>query len=748
MNILIVDDEPQNLTLFEAILKLDDYGVTSAQNGVEALALLRENPIDLIISDILMPEMDGFQLLRECKKDPALKEIPFAFCTATYTEPKDREFAMSLGVDRFLMKPLEPKLLLLVVREMLSEIPRTAAAKPEISPEDETTYLVEHRNRLIKQLEKEMTNLESTNRELKESERRYRSIFENAKEGIFQATPDGRYRSVNPSFARMFGFDSPQEMVRSITDTGGQLYVNRGDREELKRLLDEQGSVAGFEVQVYRKDRSIFWVSINAHAVRGPDGTPLYWEGTNEDITARKETELALQKSEEKYRSIFENAVEGMFETLPEGRFISVNPAMAHMHGFGSPEEMMTAITDIGRQLFVNPEDRRRYRKILEEDGVVSDFEAKVCRKDGGVIWASTSARALVDDAGKIVRFAGTTEDITARKVAEEQLKLERQKFSILSENVPFGMVMIDREGNFIYTNPKFREIFSYDLSDIPDGRTWFRKVYPDAEKRRAVIARWLSDLEGAVTGLQRSAVFAVTCGDGTEKIINFITVQLEAGIQLTSCEDITARVLAEKSLQQTMEKLRRSLVGTIQAISLIVETRDPYTAGHQKRVSSLARTIAQEMGLPRDAVDNIRMAGAIHDIGKLSVPAEILSKPTRLNEIEMSLIKVHPQTGYDILKDAELPSPVAEIVLQHHESLDGSGYPQGLKDGEILLEARIVSVADVVEAIASHRPYRPALGIEMALEEIEKNKGRLYDAEVVGVCLKLFREKGFSFGR
>ena len=178
----------------------------------------------------------------------------------------------------------------------------------------------------------------------------------------------------------------------------------------------------------------------------------------------------------------------------------------------------------------------------------------------------------------------------------------------------------------------------------------------------------------------------------------------------------------------------------------MTVEARDPYTSGHQMKVSRLARAIAQDMALPNDTIDNIRMAGIIHDIGKISVPAEILSKPGKLTDIEFGLIKVHPQSGYDILKDAELPHPIAEIVLQHHERLDGSGYSHGLKDGQIILEARIVAVADVVEAMSSHRPYRPALGIEAALEEIEKHKGILYDKKVVEICSQLFKEKEFRF--
>ena len=177
------------------------------------------------------------------------------------------------------------------------------------------------------------------------------------------------------------------------------------------------------------------------------------------------------------------------------------------------------------------------------------------------------------------------------------------------------------------------------------------------------------------------------------------------------------------------------------------VEARDPYTAGHQLRSADLARAIATEMGLPPKKIEGIRMAGSIHDIGKLSIPAEILSKPTKLSEIEFSLIKEHVRRGFEMLKDVESPWPMAEIVYQHHERMDGSGYPRNLKGEEILVEARILAVADVVEAMASHRPYRPGLGIDVTLNEIEKNRGTLYDADAVDACLRLFREKGFKLG-
>ncbi|MCX5814304.1 MAG: PAS domain S-box protein, partial [Proteobacteria bacterium] len=343
------------------------------------------------------------------------------------------------------------------------------------------------------------------------------------------------------------------------------------------------------------------------------------FQGTIRDITERKRAEEAMMVSEQRYRSIFENSVEGIFQTRPDGKLITVNPAMVIMFGFASPEEMISGIDDVGKRLYVNPEDRLRYKKALEEQGIIQGFERQHYHKDGSKFWVSVNARAVRDSTGKVLLYEGTVEDITSRKTADEVLK-------------------------------------------------------------------------------------------------------------------------------ENTEKLRKSLLGTIRAISMIVETRDPYTAGHQRKVSNLATVVAQDMGLPKDTVDNIRMAGIIHDIGKISVPAEILSKPGILTHLEMDLIKIHSQSGYDILKDVELPYPIAEIVLQHHERMDGSGYPQGLKGDQILLEAKIISVADVVEAIASHRPYRPAKGIDAALEEIEKNKGILYDSKIVEACLKLFREKGFTF--
>ncbi|MBF0518340.1 MAG: response regulator [Nitrospirae bacterium] len=207
----------------------------------------------------------------------------------------------------------------------------------------------------------------------------------------------------------------------------------------------------------------------------------------------------------------------------------------------------------------------------------------------------------------------------------------------------------------------------------------------------------------------------------------------------------VIVRKRAEEQQQQSIERLNRNIKDVVEAMSHAVEAKDPYTAGHQRRVSLLAVRIAQKMELSDDVTDCIELAGIIHDLGKIAIPSEILSKPGQLNKIEFALIKTHSKVGYDILKDIEFPGPVAEIVLQHHERLNGTGYPAGLKADEILIEARIMCVADVVEAMAFHRPYRAALGVERAVEEITKNNGILYDPVVVAACIDVIKT-GFKF--
>jgi len=209
---------------------------------------------------------------------------------------------------------------------------------------------------------------------------------------------------------------------------------------------------------------------------------------------------------------------------------------------------------------------------------------------------------------------------------------------------------------------------------------------------------------------------------------------------------DMTEMKLADDQIQQSFMKLQNAMEKTIDSLASTIGMRDPYTANHQRRVTKLACALAREMNLSDDTIDGVRLASLVHDIGKMHVPAEILSKPGKISDVEFDMIETHCRAGYEILKEVDFPWPIAEIVLQHHERLDGSGYPLGLEGDSILRESKIIAVADVVEAMSSHRPYRPALGVDVALGEIEKERGILYDAEVVDACVSLIREKGFTF--
>jgi HD-GYP domain-containing protein (c-di-GMP phosphodiesterase class II) len=240
------------------------------------------------------------------------------------------------------------------------------------------------------------------------------------------------------------------------------------------------------------------------------------------------------------------------------------------------------------------------------------------------------------------------------------------------------------------------------------------------------------------------------------EKQVRAMNVNLESLVQQRTAElqrkneelrsEVEHRRSVQNALQESLGYLKKVIGGTVMAIATTVEKRDPYTSGHQQRVAQLARAIGCEMGLSADRIEGLTIASAIHDIGKISLPAEILSKPSQLNSLEMGLIQAHAQAGFDILKSVEFPWPIAQIVLQHHERLNGSGYPQGLSGEEILKEARIVGVADVLETMSSHRPYRPSIGLEKALEEISSKKGILYDPDAVDACLNLIGEKHFEF--
>jgi len=450
--------------------------------------------------------------------------------------------------------------------------------------------------------------MNSTGRHILQDEMRFdkqwfQALVEHSSDVVVFVNRGGIIDYINPAIKQVLGF-TPEERM-------GEKGFDNIHPDDIKFIMESFVTLIGDPqappiegvFRLRHKDGSWRFIEgVGSNLVRNNrvEGVILNYR----DVTERK-------KAEDKYRHIFENAQEGIYQSTPEGRFITVNNAMARILGYDSPEDLIACVTDIATQIYVNPDERVKILEMMHDRGSLKQQETQFRRKDGRMIWVSRTIHIVRDEEGKVLHYEGILEDITERK-----------------ENI---------------------------------------------------------------------------------------------------------------------ERLRKALDGTVKAIASIVETRDPYTAGHQRRVGYLARAIAESMGLPKEQIEGLRIAAIIHDIGKISVPSEILSKPSKLTAIEFDLIKIHSQAGYDILKDIEFPWPVANIVYEHHERMNGSGYPRNLKGNEILLEGRILAVADVVEAMASHRPYRASLGIEKALEEIEKNKGILYDIAVIDTCIRLFRQKGFQ---
>lgn len=323
-------------------------------------------------------------------------------------------------------------------------------------------------------------------------------------------------------------------------------------------------------------------------------------------------------------------------------------------------------------------------------------------------------------------------------------LKESEEKFRELVEDVGDVIVSMDAEGKLTYVSPAVEELTGHRPEELV-GQFFADFVHPEDRNRtvegfKRAFSEQPEPFEHRIITKDGKTVWVRSYGRP------FYEEGKPAGFRGV-VSDISGRKKVEEELRQSYARIERLFDEIVRVLSSAIELRDPYTAGHQRRVAELARAIAEEMGLSKDQVHGLWIAAILHDIGKaLAVPIEILSKPGKLTEQEMGLIRQHPRAGYEVLKDVEFPWPVAEIVYQHHERLDGSGYPRGLKGEEILLEARILAVADVVEAMSSHRPYRPALGIEAALSELEKGKGKLYDPAVVDACLTLFRKKGFDF--
>ena len=361
-----------------------------------------------------------------------------------------------------------------------------------------------------------------------------------------------------------------------------------------------------------------------------------------------------------------------------------------------------------------------------------------------GRVYGALSAAVMGDftaDEEELELLREVAGDIShALREMEVQKALDRSeaRFKELADALPETVCEMGEDGTLVYMNRQGLATLGYTHEDLEEGLNALQALVPeDTERAKKDFGRLLRGEEPGATE------YTALRKDGTTYPVLVYSSTLMRGERHQRIRSIIVDITKKKEEERT---LRNMLDGLTRAIGLTTKVRDPYTAGHQRRVTELADAIAREMVLTEEQIAGIRVAGLLHDIGKIATPAEILAKPHELTGAELELVKAHPRVAYDILVGIDFPWPIADIVLQHHERLDGSGYPDGLKGDDILLEARILAVADAVEAMASHRPYRPARGIDAALEEIKERRGLLYDPEVVDACLRLFREARFQF--
>ena len=449
-------------------------------------------------------------------------------------------------------------------------------------------------------------------------------------------------------------------------------------------------------------------------------------EALREEITVRKQAEETLRKSEELFKSYLENAPDGIYINDMEGNFLYGNRKCEEIIGYRRDELIGKNFLELN---LLPEKSMNKAAQLLQasiEGKSTGPDEIELISKGGSLIPVEINTNPAQGMGQRIV--LSFVRDITDRKQAEAELIKRNVFIETVLENAPIGFAVntID-DGQRVFLSRNFEKIYGVPPDSIHSVTDYFEKVYLDPVLREKIRERLIADMATGEAARMRWENIPITTQTGDHKVVTAINIPLfEQNLMISTVQDVTERKRAEEKLQDTLESLRKAVGTTIQVMISAIESRDPYTSGHQVRSADIARAIAAEMGLPQEKIDGIRMAGSIHDIGKLSIPAEILSKPTKLSDIEFRLIKEHSRRGYEILKDVESPWPLAEIVYQHHERMDGSGYPRNLKGGEILMEARILSVADVVEAMASHRPYRAGLGIDAALNEIEKNRGYL----------------------
>jgi PAS domain S-box-containing protein len=698
IRILYIEDDPGLARLVQKRLGKKGYTVDIASDGEEGLAKYQAGSYNLLFVDQSLPIHDGLEVIRILGSNGSLP--PTVMITGTGDERVAVE-AMKLGAGDYIVKDVEGgylELLPSVIEKMLQQ-------------------------------RRALEEKQRAGKELQESEQRYRTLVDNIDFGINLIDADHTIVMSNAPKDKHFS--------RSVDDVIGKKCFRVFEKRDtvcphcpgVQAMAT--GQSAEVEIEGIGDDGNPYYVRIQAFPFFEDDGSITGFIEIAENITERKQAEEALR--------IKDNAISSSITAIAIAEFggnvTYVNPEFLKMWGYEDEREVVgkLAVNFWHR----NKQAREIIKTMLKEQKVVGELVAK--RKDGSLFDIQVSASTVAGENDKPVWMMASCIDITERKRSEEALRESEERYRTLVENVDLGINLIDSNYTIMMANNSQSKKFKKSISELI-GEKCFREfakrdaVCPHCPGVQAMATGQPAEVEITPHDWNRSHVriqaFPVFGDDGTAT--GFIEV----------AEDITKRKAVEQALAEHKEALQNSFFGTTEALSKVIEDRDPYTSGHSVGVAGFAEAIARVMGFSEDQITGIYIAGVLHDIGKMAVPVEILVKPGRLTDMEMSLIQIHPAAGYEILKGIDFPWSVGQATLQHHERMDGSGYPQGLKGDTIILEARILAVADVVDAMTHHRPYRPAFSVQDAREEISKGRGRLYDPQVVDACLEVLEGK------
>ena len=824
--ILIAFEREAELSALDQLLSGRGHRVVRSGNGLAALDAARREPPHAIVSDIVLPRMDGFALCRKWKQDERLQSIPFLFYTRRHDDPKYERFALELGAERFLARSVQPESLIAALDELLANVPKNNAGTNTMPLQtlDETVIqrpvgldkaqraAEAEKVQRIAELEaaqrkqagaleaaqrKQAAELESVQRkqaeELESVQRKQSEAAERAEQAQARllaqieeleatnrrlAAGEARFRRVfeaNP--LPMWIADHATRGFIAVNDAALALYgYGRAEflgvkSSALEAPDAEDGAATASHV---RKDGSALKVALASHEIefdgRSADLVSAY------DLTERTASERKLREEAVSARTLVEAAPDGCWILDSNGRLLDVNAAYCRMSGYSREEllgmnasqieDQSTGETTMRLQLGRVHGGGRYETKHRTRDGAVLDVEVSV----GVLETGAGDSMVLVRDVSQ--RRRETVAQRTGQRQVEFLVDLFKQ-----SENFDESAIVrrvIDQAADA--TGSPLAYMYFLD----PPRKTialaaWRDRAQPmatmvDAEPRPVARAGLFTECvrarhptssndltrkpqQDGLPDLQRYLAVPMISGDETVAVLGVANREAGYGEEdqraLSAIADGVWRVLESKRAHAaTLGSLQRTdvaLQGMIDSMVRMVERHDPYTAGSSRRLAALAVALGREAGLDGERQHALRVAALLHDIGNIAVPATILSKPAPLSETEIAIMRTHVDEGCQLLAEIDFGAPIADIIYQSHERYDGSGYPRGLKGEEILVEARILAIADTVEAMCSPRPYRPAAGMEAAIDTINKGAGRLYDLHLVAACTRLVRQHGFT---